>query len=360
MIDIDGSLESGSGTIVRDAVGFAILTRRSLHLTNIRYRREKPGLRPQHLKALKASEALCGGRLEGGRVGSKEIVFHPGPTIKGGSFTWDIGTAGSTTMLVSTLLPLALFAERGSTHTVIGGLFQDFAPSAFHMLHVLLPTLRAMGAETQLEILQPGYVPRGQGRVRFSATPLRGPLRPWERTDPGEVRKISGVSLASRLAEREVAARMARECRGELKKSGFDIDLQVVEDEPASPAFEKPAVQPGAALAIWAHTSGGCILGADMAGARRRTSERIGRATARELVEDLESKASVDRHLADQVIPFAALAKGTSRFRIPRMTDHVASRLWLVKEMLGAGFRVEGETVVIRGIGRDVATDSSP
>ena len=145
MLEIDGSEQSGSGTIVRDAVPFCILTGQEIHLRNIRAKRDKPGLRPQHLKVLEAAASLCGGKLDGGTVGSKEIWFHPGKAIKGGTFNWDIGTAGSTAMLALSLIPLGLFADGPSTYRMTGGLFQDFAPSLFHLKHVLLPTVRKHG-----------------------------------------------------------------------------------------------------------------------------------------------------------------------------------------------------------------------
>jgi RNA 3'-terminal phosphate cyclase (ATP) len=122
MIEIDGSEKSGSGTIVRDAVPFSILMGEEIHLFNIRAKREKPGLRAQHLKAMEAAAMICDGRLEGGTIGSREIRFKPGSKVKGGKFAWDIGTAGSAAMLVLCLVPLALFADKPSCYKVTGGL----------------------------------------------------------------------------------------------------------------------------------------------------------------------------------------------------------------------------------------------
>lgn len=358
MLEIDGSLRSGSGTIARDAVPFAILRGKALRLSRIRAKRSQPGLRPQHLKALEACARLCDGRLEGGWVGASEITFHPGEAIRGGEFSWDIGTAGSATMLAMTLLPLALFAAEPSVHTITGGLFQDFAPSAFHFREVLLPALQAMGADARLEILRPGYVPMGQGRIRLQVAPARGGLRPLERCAAGRVEQAHGIALASRLADRRVAERMARECRQKLARGGYTAGVVVLDDTPEKPVYRQAAVQPGAALAVWACTSTGCRIGADMAGAVGRSSERIGAETARRLLEDLGRGATVDRYLADQLIPFAALARGESRFRIPRMTDHVESRLWLVEEILGAKTELDGTLVRIRGIGYGGGSDA--
>jgi RNA 3'-terminal phosphate cyclase (ATP) len=351
MLEIDGSAHSGSGTIVRDAIPFCILTGQPIHLRNIRAKRDKPGLRPQHLKALEAAANLCEGKLTGGTVGSKEIWFHPGKALKGGAFTWEIGTAGSTAMLALSLLPLGLFAEGPSTYTMTGGLFQDFAPSLFHLKHVLLPTVRKMGVIAEVRIMQPGYVPKGGGRMELQIEPLDEPLKPLNLFHQGQVDSIRGIALSSQLKERKVSQRMGRDCERALKGRGFHPEIQVLDDERDTPAFEKPSIQPGAALALWAQTDRGCLIGADMAGARGRTAEFIGKQTALDLLKDLDSGATVDRHLADQVIPFAALAKGTSTFLIPSVTEHVEARLWLVEKILGAKSRVYENLVTIEGIG---------
>jgi RNA 3'-terminal phosphate cyclase (ATP) len=351
MIEIDGSHKSGSGTIVRDAVSLSILSGQDLLLRNIRDKRPKPGLRHQHLKAIEASVAMCGGSVEGASLGSRQILFKPGRTISGGRFRWDIGTAGSTTMLALTILPIALFAPSASVHEITGGLFQDFAPSLFHLEHTLLPTLRKMGADLQVRILRPGYVPKGGGRIRLEVEPVKASLKPLLFASRGKIASIRGVALASHLSERRVSQRMATACREALAGRGWDSKIEAVDETADQPAFDKASIQPGAALAIWAATENGCILGADMAGARGRSAESIGKRTATALMEDLDSGASVDRHLADQVIPFAGLADGTSSYMIPAVTDHVEARMWLVEKMLGARVKVEGRKLTIEGVG---------
>lgn len=350
-MEIDGSQKSGSGTIVRDAVPFAILRRENLHLFNIRARRDKPGLRAQHLTAVEACAGICQGRLEGAEVGSREIRFFPGEGIRGGTYRWDIGTAGSTTMLALSILPLALFADSPVRFRIVGGLFQDFAPSAFHLEHLLLPAVREMGARIEFRIVRPGYVPSGKGEIELFVHPLTLPLKPFVRKDPGKVKRVSGISLSSLLSDRKVSERMAERCQKRLKDAGLHPEIEIVQDRRESPAFEETSVQPGACLALWAETDTGCRIGADMAGARGRPAEEIGEKTAQFLLQDIRSGATVDRHLADQIIPFAALAEGVSRYRIPEMTDHVEARIWLIGRMLGAEAEVDGQTLKIRGIG---------
>jgi len=342
-LSLNGALHSGSGTIVRTGVVLSALLGEPLHLFNIRARRDPPGLRPQHLKAVEAVVEMVRGRVEGARVGSREVRLVPQARPRGGLYRWDIGTAGSTTMLVLTLLPLALFADQPSTFHLRGGLFQDFAPSAFHTQHALLPLLAQMGVRAELEVLRPGYVPQGGGEVRLRVWPLREPLRPLMLPERSGALDLWGIALESHLAHRRVGERMVQACQQVLAERGLQARFQRVHDETAP--------QPGCALALFARDPQGPILGADRAGAPRRPAERIGEETARMLLEDLDTGATVDRHLADQVLLYAGLARGTTQIRIPRMTDHVETGLWLLQEVLGAKVAQEGLSLRIEGIG---------
>jgi RNA 3'-terminal phosphate cyclase (ATP) len=341
-IHLDGAQHSGSGTIVRFATALACLLGRPLHLVNARAKREKPGLRPQHLAAVRACAELCGGRAEGLAVGAQAFSVLPGPRIRGGMFGWDIGTAGSATMLALGLLPVACFAERPLTARIRGGVFQDWAPSPHHLQHVLGPLLALMGAGVELRVLRPGYVPRGGGEIELRVQPVDAALRSFAQLEQGAVRGVRGIALSSHLAERQVSERMARTCEAELAAAGLSGAIERVLDTQASHA--------GASLAVWAETSTGCHLGADRAGALRRTSEAIGHFVAGSLLTDLAAGATVDRHAADQLVLFAALAAGQTRYLIPARTDHVTTNLWLA-EQFGARVRCEQRRVEVDGIG---------
>ncbi len=343
MIHIDGSQKSGSGTIARFAVGLATLLGEELHLINIRAKREKPGLRPQHLKSIQALQQICQGSLSGGEIGSSEIRFKPGGEVKGGYYEWDIGTAGSTTLLAMTLLPAACFATGAMSFKISGGLFQDFAPSAYHMQYVFFPVLSKMGINARLSIIRPGYVPRGGGVVEVTVEPLTGKIKPISLLSQGDVVGIEGVALASHLKERRVSERMVEKCNQVLKSNGYRAQIKVI--------YDTLALQRGAALMLYAKTSSGGIIGVDRAGEPRRTSEDIARYVARNLVEELAAGATVDRYLADQLIFYAALADGVSQYRIPRLTEHVETNLWLAETMLGARTEVNQNLVRIQGIG---------
>jgi RNA 3'-phosphate cyclase len=343
MLTIDGSRYSGSGTIVRQAVAFSALTGQSIHVVNARAKRDKPGLRPQHIRVIEAIAELVSGHAEGLVHSSREFTFRPGILKTGRHYSWDIGSAGSTTMLGLGILPVLAFAGSEVTVELRGGLFQDFAPSAFHLQHVLLPMLRNMGFDAEVEIRRPGYVPCGDGILGLAVKPLTEPFRAIVKEEAGPVTRVWGIALASHLEERQVSRRMADTARDVLAKTGHQAEIELRHDT--------EALQRGAALALFADQGETVRLGADQAGALRRRAESIGKHVASQLLDDLKSGATLDRFAADQIIPFAALAEGDSRFIIPAVTDHVLTSAWLAELFLGARLRIDGQRLVIHGVG---------
>lgn len=353
MIEIDGSQKSGSGTIVRYALTLASILNKDLRIYNIRSGRKKPGLQPQHLKTVEAFKALTGAQVEGACLNSKEIIFRiKDNLIKSGTFSWDIGTAGSTTMMGLAILPLGFFAGAPSTYRISGGLFQDFAPNAFHAKYVFMQVLKKFSLDTDIDIIKPGYVPRGGGIIKITVKPVAEKIIPAQLLKQGKVMKIEGVSLSSNLSDRHVSERMASECNKILKARGLNADIRIINDT--------KAIQKGAALTIWAKTDSGCIIGSDVAGKIGRTAEAIGENVAKNLLEDLDSGATVDRFAADQIIIYAALADGESEYVIPRMTEHIESNLWLIQDILGTEVFIEGNNLKIKGAGLKVMRKWSP
>ena len=285
---------------------------------------------------------MCGGDTEGVSVASTDFTFMPGPRVAGGTFNWDIGTAGSTTMLAFSVLPLACFADQSVRARIEGGVFQDYAPSPHHLEHVLVALLNRMGVTVHVDVVQPGYVPRGAGVLELTVTPVAHELAALTLTQPGVTHEVRGIALASHLAERHVSDRMASACQEHLAAAGLSCAIERVDDTRAEHA--------GANLAIWAESTTGCVFGADRAGAFGRRSEAIGTFVAKSLLQDVRSGATVDRHLADQLVLFAALARGTSRYIVPRETEHLMTNLWLI-EQFGARGRIERRQVVIDGLG---------
>jgi RNA 3'-terminal phosphate cyclase (ATP) len=207
----------------------------------------------------------------------------------------------------------------------------------------MAPLLRRLGFSIDVEMLRPGYVPRGGGLLRLRAEPVRVPLAPLVLTEAGPLQRLWGVALSSHLAERRVSDRMAAAAKSVLAAAGHDCEIELQDDT--------SALQRGAAIALFADYQGAARLGADRAGAPRRPAEAVGAYAAYYLLEDMATAATLDRYAADQVILFAALAAGQSRFTIPDVTEHVTTSGWLVEQLLGSRVVAEGRSLVIDGVG---------
>jgi RNA 3'-terminal phosphate cyclase (ATP) len=283
-----------------------------------------------------------GGSLDGAEVGSRSFEFRPGNAEPAGRYAWDIGTAGSATMLALSVLPVLAFRGRGAEAEIRGGLFQDFAPSAFHLQGVIVPMLAQMGLAAQIEMVRPGYPPAGQGLIRLAVPACQRPLRPLVPRRGQAPARVWGISLASHLDDRHVAARMAAAARTVLGTAGITAEIQERSDSTAA--------QPGAAFALFAEFIGGTRLGADRAGAPHRPAERVGARVARQLLAEVDSGATIDRHASDQIIPFASLADGTSSFQVPFITEHTETAAWLAWLFLRTKVHAAGNTLVVHGM----------
>jgi RNA 3'-terminal phosphate cyclase (ATP) len=286
---------------------------------------------------------LVNAKVEGVAPGSREILFHPGALEGREHYRWDIGSAGSTINLALAVLPVLAFCRAPTRVELRGGLFQDFAPSFYHLRHVLIPLVAQMGLHAEVLMMRPGYVPRGEGVLELSVAPMQRTLQSTVMDRGGAPNHLWGIAMSSHLEQRRVSQRMADAAKDTLLTAGHDASIEIINDTSAA--------QAGAGLALFADSPGGTRLGADGAGAPGRPAEAIGRRVARQLLDDLDSSAALDRYAADQVIPFAALAAGESRFRIPRETEHITSNVWLAELFLGVQTKIQGQLMTIQGIG---------
>ncbi len=333
MIEIDGSQKSGSGTILRISVALSGILGEPLHIYNIRKKRSKPGLRPQHLEAVLTAARLCRAEVKGATLGSQELWFEP-RDIEGGEVEAEIGTAGSIPMLIMTVLPLCIFAKRKvRLHISKGGTDVSHAPTINYMKHVFLPVLRRMGVEASIDIKKYGYYPKGMGEVHLEVHPQKR-LEPLILEEFGSVENVSGISVCTFLADRKVAERQAKAASMYLRSRGYNPQIKIVND------FSNP-IQKGSSIVLWSETDKGVILGSDAIGEIRKPSEVVGREAAEGLIVELESKVTVDSHLADMLIPYIALAEEGSAYIAREMTEHLETNIWLAKKILGVDVYAE-------------------
>lgn len=327
MIEIDGSYGEGGGQIVRTAVALAAVTGSSIVVSKIRQGRPKPGLAPQHARAILALADICSAKTAGIEPGSSEITFEPGE-INGGNYRVDIGTAGSITLLVECLLPAMIKADGPTTLTVTGGTDVRWSPTIDYFKSVFLPALREFGARVKIDVIRRGYYPRGGGSVVLMVTP--GSLKPAN-LEPQRAGIVEGVSHCSNLPE-HVARRQAESAAAALKDAGHCVVLstEVLKE-----------VSTGSGITLWAGHKGGSALGE-----RGIRAEEVGKAAAREIIAELSSPAAVDVHLADQLVPYLALAGGS--YTVRQTSKHTSTNVWTARQLLNTKLEIKDEGKVFR------------
>lgn len=347
MIEIDGSTGEGGGQLLRTAVALSAITGRALHLTRVRARRARPGLAAQHLAAVKAVAALCSAQVDGLELASQEIRFDPGP-VRAGTHVFDIGTAGSVTLVLQALLPVMLTAPAASRVRVIGGTDVRAAPPLDYLREVLLPLLHRVGVRAGVETVRRGYFPRGGGEVLCEVGPST--LRTVDLTEPGALESIDAFShvanLPAHIAERMAAA--ARGLLGDLPEPGVHVDLLGPEE----------AVGPGGAIVLRARTARS-LLGAGRVAQRGVPAEQLGSEAAAELLADLAGGAGLDLHASDQLPIYLALAGPGSRFTVRTITSHAQTAMWLIERFLPVRFEVV-EHEAMRRVRVDVVGATRP
>lgn len=321
LLEIDGAHGEGGGQLLRTAVALSVITGRPLRMVNIRARRPRPGLAPQHLTAVKALAAVCEAEVTGLAPKSLELVFRPGP-VRPGAYEFDVGTAGSIALVLQALLPVAVSSGEAFTFRILGGTDVRGAPPMDYLRYVLLPLLEQMGARAGFDIVRRGYYPRGGGDVRVHIQPCRG-LRPLLLDAPGELREIRGYAHVANLPE-HIALRMAQAAREAV---GVEAHVDSIVLGPEG------AIGMGGGILLTArcaHT----ILGASALAQRGVPAERLGETAGRELRAALDAGATLDTHAADQLLVYMALADGPSRFRAQRLSSHAETALWLIGRFL--------------------------
>jgi RNA 3'-terminal phosphate cyclase (ATP) len=345
-LTLDGS--SAGGQFLRTALALSVLENEPVRLEGVRGDRPTPGLSHQHLAVLETMVELCDADVSGAELGSETIEFDPGleagdantaagTRLEGGSYAVDIGTAGSATLLCNALLPLAAVLESPLSVTITGGTDVAWSPPLDYFRHIKLPLCRQFGLEAACEVDRRGFYPDGGGAVTLRLAPSS-----LERIDLLERGSLEGLRIYSTesasLADRDVAHRQAE---GALERLNMGTDLEVLERCEITAASPSP----GSALVLRVDHGTG-VAGFSALGERGKPAERVGEDAADAANRFLEGSAPVDRHMADQLLVFLALAGG--RVRVPEVTDHVETRCELLEAFgVDVGLEREAETAVV-------------
>jgi RNA 3'-terminal phosphate cyclase (ATP) len=329
MLTIDGSMGEGGGQILRSSIALAIITGTPIAIENIRAKRDKPGLRKQHLTAALAAAEICGARIEGAHVGSSKLVFAPGK-LAPGDYHFDIGTAGSTTLVAQTVLPPLILADAPSRLLLAGGTHNIHAPPLDYLERVFLPLVNRMGPRVQLQFERYGFFPAGGGRFRMQIEPA-GKLMPISLLERGatvrrEARAIV-AGLSPNIANRELT----------LIKNRLDLS----DDELLARDLGR-GYGPGNVVMIEIASEHVTEIFTGF-GERGVPAETVAAAAAGEAREYETAGVPVGPHLADQLILPVALAGGGSIVTMP-LTLHTTTNISVVQMFLSVSVQVNSLT----------------
>jgi RNA 3'-terminal phosphate cyclase (ATP) len=316
MIEIDGSEGEGGGQILRSSLSLAICTQQAFRISNIRAKREKPGLMRQHLTAVRSAAEICNASVEGDAVGSRELTFRPG-VLKAGDYSFAIGTAGSCTLVLQTVLPPLLIARGTSKVRISGGTHNKGAPPFDFLQRAFLPLLRRMGAQVDLELMQYGFYPKGGGEIRAKITPASS-LSELTLHERGQrVRAYAEAYVAALpidIARRELAV-----IGDKLNWSHEQLFLRGLSNDEG----------PGNAVTITVEHENVTEVFTGF-GERGVRAEAVADNAATEAREYIAATAAVGEHLADQLLLPMAIGAGGS-FVTTRVSQHLRSNALVIE-----------------------------
>ena len=332
MIAIDGSEGEGGGQILRTSLALSLVTGQPFRMERIRARRQKPGLLRQHLTAVEAARTVGCAEVIGATLSSQVLEFRPGP-VTPGNYRFAVGTAGSATLVLQTVLPSLLTASGPSTLTLEGGTHNPLAPSFDFLAKCFMPLIHRMGPTVELELKRPGFFPAGGGQFHARVQPATK-LFPIDLFERGSIRsrhaRIWTSKLPEHVAERELAV-----VREELKWRADECSVENV-PHPMGPGN-------AVVLEIEAEHVTAVFTGF---GERGRPAEEVAKAAVEAAKAWLEANVPVDEHLADQLLLPMALAGGGS-FRTTKPSLHTTTNAEIIRRFLPVPIRIDPESDLV-------------
>ncbi len=318
-IIIDGSYGEGGGQILRTSLALSLITGKPFIMENIRAKRKKPGLLRQHLTAVNAAAEIGMAKVEGNTIGAQTLSFIP-HSINAGKYAWAVGTAGSATLVLQTVLPCLLRANKTSELTLEGGTHNPFAPTFDFLEKTFLPIINRMGATVSVKLERPGFYPAGGGKFTVSIQPT-STLAPVELMERGPILKHEGIVIISQIPHKVAEIEIAT-MRSKLSWGENDFRIENIAT-PRGPGNVLMAIM----------TSKNITEVFTGFGERTVPSDKVALGVIEEVREYLAANVPVGRHLADQLMIPMALA-GSGRFRTLPLTRHSLTNIDVLKKFL--------------------------
>ncbi|MCU4138657.1 MAG: RNA 3'-terminal phosphate cyclase [Thermodesulfobacteria bacterium] len=330
MLLIDGSYGEGGGQVLRTCLSLSVVFGKPFKIINIRKNRPKPGLQPQHLTCVKACAEISGAELKGAELNSQELIFIPKKKPINKTYTFDIKTAGSTSLLFQTLLyPLAL--SKGGELILKGGTHVPFSPPYHYLKYVFLPVVDSLGLKAEVSLEKAGFYPKGGGRIIAK-------ISPWEKFrlpkfaegfDPENIYIISLISenLPSHILERQAKSAKEKLLKKKLKPKE-EILEKIKSDSPGTMVFiysiDRDKVK---------------RVGFTELGRKGYPAEKVGESAVAQFLEFLKTNTQIEKHLADQIlipISFAITKNNKKNFKYTtsKITKHLLTQAWLIPQFI--------------------------
>jgi RNA 3'-terminal phosphate cyclase (ATP) len=303
MITIDGSAGEGGGQILRTSLGLSLVTGKAFRIEKIRAGRKKPGLLQQHLTAVNAATEIGNAEVTGAHLNSQYLTFVPG-TVVPGNYKLTVGTAGSATLVLQTVLPPLMIADSSSSLTLEGGTHNPFAPPFDFLNKAFLPVVNKIGPHVSVELKRPGFYPAGGGQMQVVIEPIKN-LKHIELVDRGALQKIKASALLAKLPDK-IAERELNVIENRLKLKKEQLEIKRLDD----------SLSPGNVVTVYVESSQITEVFTGF-GERGVRAETVAENVIKEVEPYLNSKAVVGEHLADQLLIPMALARGGSFTTLP-------------------------------------------
>lgn len=330
MLKIDGSYGEGGGQIVRSAIALSAVTKTDIKINNIRAHRPKPGLAFQHITAVKAVAELCNASYTELKPGIRSLEFRP-KRVRFGKFDFDIGTAGSVTLVLQACILPAIYGEHDKEIDlrIRGGTDVKWSPQFDYFNSIFIHHLQRLGVNVDITLIKRGYYPKGGGEVSLKVNP-KIDYNKLDFTQRGKLLGISGV-IHSRLLPEHIPQRMLNVVSEKLNEYS-EVDIKI------DHGVNEQCLGPGTGLVLIAEFEHS-LLGASALGEKGTPAEKVGAKAADGLITELQSAGAVDIYAADQLIPYLAMFGG--RLSTRELSLHAKTNLWLVEKFLNKKFHVD-------------------
>lgn len=332
-LKIDGSYGEGGGQIVRSAVTLSCITKTPIEIENIRINRKVPGLRPQHLTAIKLLGKICNAEIQGLNVGSKTIKFFPND-LENMTLSEDVGTAGSISLILQALIPAVSISKKSLELEIIGGTDVPWSPTSNYTKYVLGEAYSRMGINFSIDITKRGYYPKGGGIVKLNVHPSKklNPVSLTQRKTRSAKLFCTYSDLSSDRINNEV-----QQAEKLLKDADFEIETEIKKES---------SLSNGGNMIVYSFDASS-IIGSD---GLTDTSSEIAKSISKNFIR---SNLGVDNHLSDMIVLPASLIDETSVYRIKEITKHLETNLYVTSKITGCKYGIgkldDGFEVRIKG-----------